>query len=69
MKKNYESMNAMDYGTEVDFWEWYYRGKYKDNISFYSNDKKNWLEELKKHYKDLLKSKASSKKILITKGI
>lgn len=59
-KKSFETMNAIGNGNTVDFWEWYYRGKFRENVAFYSAGKKDYLTELKKHYDDMITRKQIS---------
>jgi hypothetical protein len=59
-KKTYKTMNAIENGNTVDFWEWYYKGKFKENVSFFSAGKKDYITEIAKHYNELLEHKAIS---------
>lgn len=54
------SMNTFKNGNGVDFWIWYYENKFKKDIEFFGNGKRDYKEELKKHYNRLLKSKKNS---------
>lgn len=54
------SMNTFKNGNGVDFWTWYYKGKFKKDIEFFWNGKRDYKEELEKHYNRLLKSKEYS---------
>ena len=60
-KKCFESMNTFDEGNNtIDFWEWYYRGKFKEHNDFMNNGKKDYYKALQEHYRDLLFRKDSS---------
>lgn len=54
-KKQFKSINAIENGNTIDFWEWYYKGRFKENVALYSSGKKDFLSELKKHYEQLSK--------------
>lgn len=64
-KKSFESMNTFDEGNNcVDFWEWYYRKKFKEYNELMYNGKKNYFVALQEHYLELLLHKEFSQKNL-----
>lgn len=57
-RKSFESLNTLAEGNNtVDFLEWYYRGKFKKDVEFFGAGKRDYFEELKKHYYELLPQK------------
>ena len=60
-RKSFEKLDTFIEGNNtVDFWEWYYRGKFKEEVDFFGAGKRNYFEELKKHYYELLPNKEIS---------
>lgn len=57
-RKSFEKLDTFIEGNNtVDFWEWYYRGKFKEEVEFFGAGKRDYFEELKKHYYELLPNK------------
>lgn len=63
--KKYKTMNAIENGNTVDFWEYYYRNEFKNNVAFYGAGKKDYIQELNKHYMELSEHKQIATQALL----
>lgn len=55
-------MNTFKNGNNIEFWTWFYTNEFKNNIEFFGAGKRDYKEELKKVYNELLNSKDYSLK-------